>query len=155
MAKSFCRVEMLGNVGKDPEVRSTPGGTTVANLSVATSYRVKDAQGNWTDKTEWVNLVAFARTAEIIRDYVHKGSKLYVEGRLQTSSWDDKASGQKRYKTEVVVNDLTLLSGRDEGVGRGEGGSGGHSNPRSSSSYSTASSNDYADQGISDEDIPF
>jgi single-strand DNA-binding protein len=157
MAKSVNKVILLGNVGKDPEIRSTPGGTMVANFTLATSDRQKDAQGNWQDRTEWHNLVAFTRTAEIVRDYVKKGSKLYVEGKIQTRSWDDKESGQKRYRTEIIVNDLSLLSGRDEG-----GSSSGYS--RQSSSGSTASfdqrqpagQDDYAQSAeISDDDIPF
>ncbi len=115
MARSVNKVTLLGNVGKDPEIRSTPGGTMVANLTLATSDRQKDAQGNWQDRTEWHNLVAFTRTAEIVRDYVKKGSKLYIEGKIQTRSWDDKESGQKRYRTEIIVNELVLLSSRDEG----------------------------------------
>ena len=134
----------------------------VASFGLATSDRQKDAQGNWQDRTEWHNLVAFNRTAEIIRDYVKKGAKLYVEGKLSTSSWDDKQSGQKRYKTEIIVNDLSLLSGRgDEGA---SGGSGGYSN-RSASPSSSSSSYDQRPAGgadeyaqsaeISDDDIPF
>ena len=155
MAKSVNKVILLGNVGKDPEIRSTPGGAIVATLGLATSDRFQDAQGNWQDKTEWHNLVAFKRTAEIIRDYVKKGAKLYVEGKLSTSSWDDKQSGQKRYKTEIVVLDLSLLSGRDEG------GSGGYSRGAAASAPSydqrpAAGPNDYAQTAeISDEDIPF
>src|SRR5271168_496445 len=117
MAKSVNKVIFLGNVGKDPEIRSTPNGVIVANFTLATSDRFQDAQGNWQDRTEWHNLVTFKRTAEIVRDYVKKGTKLYVEGKLQTRSWDDKESGQKRYKTEIVVFDLSLLSGRDDGSG--------------------------------------
>ena len=116
MAKSVNKVFLLGNVGKDPEIRSTAGGTIVANFTLATSDRQKDAQGNWQDRTEWHNLVAFTRTAEIVRDYVKKGSKLYVEGKIQTRSWDDKESGAKRYRTEIIVNDLSLLSGREEAL---------------------------------------
>jgi len=160
MAKSVNKVILLGNVGKDPEIRSTPGGAIVANFTLATSDRFQDAQGNWQDRTEWHTLVAFKRTAEIIRDYVKKGSKLYVEGKLQTRSWDDKESGQKRYKTEVVVFDLSLLSGREEG-------SGGYSRPASASSSSASfdqrpaaaasgAPDDFAHQTeISDDDIPF
>ena len=74
--------------------------------------------GNWTDKTEWHNLVAFQRTAEIVRDYVKKGTQLYIEGKIQTRSWDDKESGQKKYRTEILVNDLHLLGGRGEGASR-------------------------------------
>ena len=87
MAKSVNKVILLGNVGKDPEIRATAGGMTVANFSIATTDRIKGQDGQYTDKTEWHNLVAFQRTAEIVRDYVKKGNKLYVEGRLQTSSW--------------------------------------------------------------------
>jgi single-strand DNA-binding protein len=162
MARTVNKVTLLGNVGKDPEIRSTPGGTMVANLTLATSDRQKDAQGNWQDRTEWHNLVAFTRTAEIVRDYVKKGSKLYIEGKIQTRSWDDKESGQKRYRTEIIVNELVLLSGREEGAG---GGQGGYSRAASSGSSSAASfdqrapagaSDDYAQSAeISDDDIPF
>jgi single-strand DNA-binding protein len=158
MAKSVNKVILLGNVGKDPEIRSTPGGTMVASFSLATSDRQKDAQGNWQDRTEWHNLVAFTRLAEIVRDYVKKGSKLFIEGKIQTRSWDDKESGQKRYRTEIIVNDLSLLSGRDEG-------SGGYSRSTQSSSQSSsaqfdqrqpAGADDVAHSAeISDEDIPF
>ena len=111
--KSVNKVILLGNVGKDPEIRSTGGGTLVANFSIATSDRSKTASGEWVDHTEWHNLVAYGRTAEIIRDYVRKGSKLYVEGKIQTRSWDDKTSGEKKYRTEIIVSELALLSGRD------------------------------------------
>ena len=80
MSKTVNKVLLLGNVGKDPEIASTNGGTLVAKLSLATSERFKDKQGEWQERTEWHNLVAYARGAEILRDYVHKGSKLFVEG---------------------------------------------------------------------------
>jgi single-strand DNA-binding protein len=155
MARGVNKVILLGNVGKDPEIRSTQGGMQVAKFTLATTERTKDQTGNWNDKTEWHNLVAFGRTAEIIRDYVKKGSQIYVEGKISTSSWDDKESGQKKYRTEILVNDLQLLGGR------GEGASGGGNYERSSNSrsnstpYSGGSAPDYADQGITDEDIPF
>jgi single-strand DNA-binding protein len=155
MAKSVNKVILLGNVGKDPEIRSTPGGTMVANFTLATSDRFQDQQGNWQDRTEWHNLVAFKRTAEIVRDYVKKGSKLYIEGKIQTRTWDDK-EGVKHYKTEILVNDLSLLSGREEG-------SGGYSRSASSSSSAAsfdqrppAGQDDVAQSAeISDDDIPF
>jgi len=163
MARSVNKVTLLGNVGKDPEIRSTPSGVMVANLTLATSDLQKDAQGNWQDRTEWHNLKAFNRTAEIVRDYVKKGSKLYIEGKITTNSWDDKESGQKRYKTEILVNELVLLSGREEGSGGGQGGY-----TRAASSSSSAASfdqrpapaagghDDYAQSAeISDDDIPF
>jgi single-strand DNA-binding protein len=155
MAKSVNKVILLGNVGKDPEIRSTPGGTMVASFSLATSDRYQDQQGNWQDRTEWHNLVAFKRTAEIIRDYVKKGSKLYVEGRIQTRSWDDK-EGAKHYKTEIIINDLSLLSGREEGSG---GYSRGASASSSASTYDQRppAGQDEVTQSteISDDDIPF
>ena len=153
MAKSVNKIILLGNVGKDPEFRATPGGMTVANFSLATTDRAKDQSGNWTDRTEWHNLVAFQRTAEIVRDYVKKGSKLYVEGKIQTRSWEDKTSGEKKYRTEVLVNELVLLSGR------GEGGDGGSYNRGGSSSYDQRSSGPADDlvssTEITDDDIPF
>jgi single-strand DNA-binding protein len=155
MAKSVNKVILLGNVGKDPEIRATAGGMTVANFSIATTDRIKGQDGQFTDKTEWHNLVAFQRTAEIVRDYVKKGNKLYVEGRLQTSSWDDKATGQKKYKTEIIVSDLSLLSGRGEGSGESTGGYT-KSNTASYDQRTPASSQpEYADTGITDDDIPF
>jgi single-strand DNA-binding protein len=162
MAKSVNKVILLGNVGKDPEMRSTGTGTVVANFTLATGDRFQDAQGNWQERTEWHNLVAFKRTAEIVRDYVKKGSKLYIEGKIQTRSWDDKETGAKRYRTEIIVNDLSLLSGRDDSSG---GGGYSRSSSSSSSSNSTAASmdqrqpaaqDDYSQAAeISDDDIPF
>ena len=155
MAKGVNKVFLLGNVGKDPEIRTTQGGMTVASFSLATADRHKDQQGNWADKTEWHNLVCFQRTAEIVRDYVKKGSQIFVEGKIQTRSWDDKTSGEKKYRTEILVNELSLLGGRGEsGSGGSERSSGGYSQ-RSSAPVASAPSNDYADQGITDEDIPF
>ena len=152
MAKSVNKVILLGNVGKDPEIRSTASGMIVANFSIATTDRIKGQDGQFTDKTEWHNLVAFQRTAEIVRDYVKKGNKLYIEGRLQTSSWDDKTSGQKKYKTEIIVSDLSLLSGRGEG-----GGEGGSYSKSNTASYGSAPSSQpsYDETTITDDDIPF
>lgn len=110
--KSINRVTLLGRAGKDPEIKSTAGGTTVANLSLATEERYKDSAGNWQSRTEWHNLVAFKRTAEIFQQYVRKGSQLYVEGKIQTRSWEK--DGQKHYRTEILVNDLVLLDGPKE-----------------------------------------
>ena len=158
MAKSVNKVILLGNVGKDPEVRSTGGGTMVANFTLATSDRFQDAQGNWQDRTEWHNLVAFKRTAEIVRDYVKKGSKLYIEGKIQTRSWEDKDTKAKRYKTEIIVNDLSLLSGRDDGGGysRSTTGASGQSAAVNEDQRPPAGQDDFAQSAeISDDDIPF
>jgi single-strand DNA-binding protein len=151
MARSVNKVTLLGNVGKDPEIRSTPSGVMVASLTLATSDRQKDQQGNWQDHTEWHNLKAFNRTAEIVRDYVKKGSKLYVEGKITTNSWEDKETRQKRYRTEILVNELVLLSGRDDGAGgSSRGGSAGFDQRPATSAEDL---NQAAE--ISDDDIPF
>jgi single-strand DNA-binding protein len=152
MSKGINKSFLLGNVGKDPEIRSTTGGSLVASFSLATADRQKDGQGNWQDKTEWHNLVAFNRTAEIVRDYVKKGTQLFIEGKIQTRSWDDRETGQKKYRTEIFVYDLTLLGGPSEQSGNGNGYS------RSNASYASAGrapQEEYADQGITDDDIPF
>ena len=154
MAKGVNKVFLLGNVGKDPEIRSTAGGMTVASFTLATADRKKEG-ANWVDSTEWHNIVCFQRTAEVVRDYVKKGSQILVEGKITNRSWDDKESGQKRYKTEILVNELTLLGG---GPGRGEGAStGGYSksNTASFDQRTPSSQPDYADTGITDDDIPF
>jgi len=154
MAKSVNKVILLGNVGKDPEIRATAGGMTVANFSIATTDRIKGQDGQYTDKTEWHNLVAFQRTAEIIRDYVKKGTQLLIEGKIQTRSWDDKTSGEKKYKTEILCNELTLLGGKPSG----EGASAGGYSKSASTSYdqrTPANPADYSDVGITDDDIPF
>ncbi len=156
MAKGVNKVLLLGNVGKDPEIRSTTGGTLVATFGLATADRRKDQQGNWQDTTEWHNIVVYGRTAEIVRDYVKKGKELFIEGKIQSRSWDDKETGQKKYRTEIIVNELTLLGGASGG--RSEGGStGGYSksNTASFDQRTPASQPDYADTGITDDDIPF
>ncbi len=154
MAKSVNKVILLGNVGKDPEIRTTGGGIMVAKMPLATSSNQKDAQGNWQERTEWHNLVAFGRSAEIVRDYVKKGSKLYIEGRIQTSNYEDKEfPGRKVYRTEIIVNDLSLLSGREDGGGYSRSSSA----PAGGMDQRPAAANDdYAQSAeISDEDIPF
>jgi single-strand DNA-binding protein len=153
VAKGVNKAFLLGHVGKDPEIRSTTGGTLVAASSLATSDRQKDQQGNWQDKTEWHNIIAFGRTAEVVRDYVKKGTQLLIEGKIQTRSWDDRESGQRKYRTEIIVAQLTLLGGRPDESGRSSGHSDGHS--RAYGQPRTVAHDDYADQGITDEDIPF
>ena len=113
MAKSVNKVILVGNVGKDPEVKYTPSGTALAKFSIATNERFKDKSGEWQDRTEWHNVLAWERLAEIVGEYVRKGSKIYIEGKLQTSNWQDRQSGEKRYRTEIVARDLVLLGSRD------------------------------------------
>lgn len=153
MAKSVNKVILIGNLGKDPEVKYTPGGTPVAKFSLATNERFKDKSGEWQDRTEWHNIVAFQRLAEIVGEYVKKGSKLYIEGRLQTSSWDDRESGQKKYRTEIIAGDLVLLSGRGEDAGGSRASSAHSFDQRGSGSSAPEPEPDSAT--ITDDDIPF
>jgi len=154
MAKGVNKVFLLGNVGKDPEIRASQGGMTIASFTLATADRQKDAQGNWQDKTEWHNLVAFQRTAEVVRDYVKKGTQLFIEGKIQTRSWDDKETGVKKYRTEILVNELSLL-GKPGGGGEGGGGYSKSSSASYGGGAAPAAAPDFADQGITDDDIPF
>ena len=153
MPKCVNRTFLLGNVGKDPQIKFTLGGIA-ANFSLATTDRERDQQGNWTDRTEWHNLVAYGRTAEIVRDYVSKGSQLFIQGRIQTRSWDDKQSGQKRYRTEIYVQDLTML-GNSQGVdgtyyrGRRKHNALRKENP------APQFEQEYKDQELSPDEIPF
>lgn len=141
MAKGVNKVFLLGNLGKDLEIRASAGGMAFANFSLATPDRRKDSQGEWQDYTEWHNILAIGRTAEIIRDYCKKGDKIFIEGKIQTRSWDDKESGQKRYRTEILIDQLTLLGTKSGGD--------------SSRSSGASQSQDYEDGGITDDDIPF
>ncbi|HZD95376.1 MAG TPA: single-stranded DNA-binding protein [Candidatus Sulfotelmatobacter sp.] len=154
MAKSVNKVILVGNLGKDPEVKYTPSGVPVAKFSLATNERYKDKAGEWQDRTEWHNIVAWQRLAEIVGEYVKKGSKLYIEGRIQTSSWEDKQSGEKKYRTEIVANDLVLLSGRGDGGGEHEGRSSRGAAAGSSFDQRTHA-DEHAPTEITDEDIPF
>lgn len=115
--KSLNKVQIIGRLGKDPELRYTSNGVAVATLSVATNSRYKDGE-EWKDQTEWHRVVLWERTAEVAGEYLKKGSQVYIEGRLQTRSYDDK-EGVKRYTTEIVGRDLILLGGKGEGKGGG------------------------------------
>jgi len=104
------KVILVGNLGKDPELRYTPGGQAVATFSLATTERRTDKNCQRQEKTEWHNIVAFGKTAELINQYLKKGRSCYLEGKIQTRSWDDK-DGVKKYKTEIVVNVVQFLGG--------------------------------------------
>lgn len=111
---------LIGNLGQDPELRNTAGGTAVCTLRLATTERRKGADGNWSDHTEWHTVVAFGRTAENVAKFCKKGKQVFVEGRIQTRKWQDK-SGQDRYSTEIVSDNIRFLGGGGGGGG-GEGG---------------------------------
>jgi single-strand DNA-binding protein len=153
--KSVNKVILIGNLGKDPEVKYTPSGTPVAKLTLATNERYKDKDGQWQDRTEWHNIVLWQRLAEIAGEYLKKGGKVYIEGRLQTRSWDDKQTNQKRYMTEVVASDLVLLGGRSEGgeFSRGAAAGGNNFDQRVPENEPVAAA--AGASPISDEDIPF
>lgn len=121
MARGVNKVILIGNLGGDPEVRYTPSGAAVVNVNLATNESWTDRSGERQERTEWHRLVLWSKLAEIAGQYLRKGSKVFVEGRLQTRSWDDQG-GQKRYTTEVVVNDLQMLDGRGEGGDAGAPG---------------------------------
>ena len=154
MAKSVNKVILIGNLGKDPEVKYTPAGMAVANFSLATNERYKDKEGQWQDRTEWHNVVAWQRLAEIAGEYLKKGRSVYIEGRLQTRSWDDK-DGQKHYKTEVVANDLVLLGGREAGEGASSGRTRGAAAGGSDFDQRAPEADVAHSTTITDEDIPF
>lgn len=121
MARGVNKVILLGNLGFDPEVRHTQSGTTVANLRLATTERVRarggsDSGGEWEDRTEWHRVVLFGRTAETAGQYLKKGNQVYIEGRIQTRKWQDQ-QGNDRYSTEVVGYQMIMLGG---GGGRGQ-----------------------------------
>ena len=159
MARGVNKVILIGNLGSDPEVRYTPDGVAVANFSVATSESWKDRNtGERQERTEWHRLVLWRQLAEIASKYLKKGAKIYVEGRLQTRSWDDQ-SGQKRYTTEIVVNDMQMLDSRGEG-GEGGGRDAGRSftdRPASGQSAGPAAQPDAPPPpgGYDDDDLPF
>jgi single-strand DNA-binding protein len=122
MARGINKVILIGNLGQDPEVRFTPSGTAVANLNVATTDTWMDRQsGQRQERTEWHRIVLFNKTAEIAQQYLNKGSKVYIEGRLQTRKWQDQ-NGQDRYSTEVVCNDMQMLDSRGGGGGGQQSG---------------------------------
>jgi single-strand DNA-binding protein len=152
VAKSVNKVILIGNLGKDPELKHTSGGTAVAKFTLATNDRFKDKDGNFQDRTEWHNITCWSRLAEIASEYLKKGRTVYVEGSLRTDSWDDKQTGQKRYSTYINASDLVLLGG-----GRGE--EGGRSFSRGND-FDQSGHNDFDSGGsrgteITDDDIPF
>ncbi len=123
-SRGINKVILVGNVGQDPETRYMPSGGAVTNLSIATSETWKDKNtGENQERTEWHRVVFYQRLAEIVAEYVKKGSKIYVEGSLRTNSWEK--DGVKRYTTEIIANEMQMLDGRGEGKGMSDGDGGG------------------------------
>ena len=151
MSGSINKVILVGRLGRDPEVRSTPSGATVAKFSIATDEKFTDRSGERQERTEWHNIVAWAKLAEICGQYLKKGKLVYIEGSLRTDSWDDKETGQKKYRTEIIARDMQMLDrkGDDEGGGGSWSGGGGR-NSGSSGSGPAPSGPD-----VDDDDVPF
>jgi len=152
--RSVNKVILIGHLGRDAETKFTPGGISVTRFSVATNRRWKDQQsGEWKEETNWTDVVHWR--GENVANYLLKGTRVYIEGRLQTRSWEDKNTNQKKYMTEVVANDLVLLGGRGEGSGdeggssRARGASANHFDQRTPEPEPAGSG------PITDEDIPF
>ncbi len=164
MARGINKVILIGNLGRDPETRYTQGGSAVTNLRIATAESWKDRQtGEQQERTEWHSVVCFARLGEIAGEYLRKGSKVYIEGRLQTRKWQDK-EGQDRYTTEIVANDMQMLDSRGGDAGdapmRSTGartpparGDSRAEPPRGAPAYDASATSDFADD--LDDDIPF
>lgn len=147
---SVNKVILVGRLGKDPEVKTTPSGQTVAKFSLATDEKFTDKSGQRQERTEWHNIVAWGKLAEICGNYLRKGKQVYLEGSIRTDSWDDKESGQKRYRTEIIVNNMQMLGSRDDGGGRGNYESGG-GYAGAGASRGPAASNNFEE----DDDVPF
>ena len=153
--RGINKVILIGNVGEQPEFRTTNNGATVATLSLATSETWKDKNtGHEQQRTEWHNIKAFNRLAEIIREFVQKGMKIYIEGSLRTDSWNDRHTGEKKFKTEIIANELQILSKKGElGAGGVEPEEQAFTPARSPPKQNTSSNK--VQQQFYDDDIPF
>ena len=153
MARGVNKVILVGNLGRDPEVKYTASGAAVTNVTIATSESWNDKQtGEKQEKTEWHRVVFFRRLAEIAGEYLRKGSQVYIEGKLQTRKWQDQ-NGQDRYTTEIVANEMQMLGSRgDEGAPRAQQGGGGFRNNQQSQQ---SQSEPAGDSDFADDDIPF
>lgn len=161
MAKDLNKVMIIGRLGKDPEMRFTPNGAPVTNFTVAAGRQWKDPNGETREETEWFSVVVWNKLAEICNQYLTKGSRVYIEGRLQTRSWDDQQTGEKKYRTEVVASDMIILDSRNEnappqrGGGYSDGPRGGGRPSRDTSANDYGRGGSYNEPDIGDDDIPF
>ncbi|MGZ4808750.1 MAG: single-stranded DNA-binding protein [Thermoanaerobaculia bacterium] len=141
------KVILVGRLGKDPEIRSTPSGTSVARFSLATDEKFTDRNGEKQERTEWHNIVAWGKLAEICGQYLKKGKLVYIDGSIRTDSWDDKESGQKKYRTEIVANTMKMLDRKGD-----EGGGGSYAGASRKSSTTTGAGTETMED---DEEVPF
>lgn len=155
MARGVNKVILIGNLGRDPEVRYTPSGVAVANITMATSEAWKDkTSGEMQERTEWHRVVMYQRLAEIVGEYLRKGSKVYIEGRLQTRKWQDKTTGQDRYTTEIIADSMQMLDSKG-GAGDGSSYERPASNNAPASNHNAAAANNAPPLDNFDDDIPF
>jgi single-strand DNA-binding protein len=156
-AGGLNKVMLIGNLGADPELRYTPNGQAVCDVRLATNESWMDKNGQKQERTEWHRIVFWGKPAEIVKQYMGKGQRMYIEGRLQTRSWDDK-EGNKRYSTEIVANDFMFLSSRDGAPAREGGSYESRGNGRGGNGFRAPSDGppeDFAPSNASDDDIPF
>ncbi len=142
MAKDLNKAMLIGRLGQDPELKYTQSGVAVVSFSVATGMKWKDQEGNWQERTEWHNAKAWRGLAETCSNYLKKGSKVYIEGRLETSNWEDE-NKKKHYKTEIVIDEMIMLDSK--GSGEGNGSQGSYTTTKPAAGKSTAT----------DDDLPF
>ena len=153
------KVILVGNLGKDPEVRALEGGRKVANLTLATSEKFKDKEGNQQERTEWHRLSVWGPQAEVAEKYLRKGSQIYAEGKLRTREYEQE--GQKKYSTEIQVDNFTMLGSRGDGQGGGQGGDsggsygGGNSGGSGASRGSSGPANNPPFNDSEPDDLPF
>jgi single-strand DNA-binding protein len=148
MAGTVNRVILVGRLGKDPEIRSLPSGTSVTKFSIATDERFTDKSGEKQERTEWHNIVAWGKLAEICGQYLRKGKLVFIEGSIRTDSWDDKETGQKKYRTEIIAQNMQMLDKKGDDEGGGYSGGGGYRKPASSGAPAGPAIDD-------DDEVPF
>lgn len=149
MARDLNKVMIIGRLGADPEMRFTPSGSPVTSLRVAAGRQWRDSAGEAHDETEWFSVVAWNKLAEICNQYLSKGTRVYIEGRLQTRSWEDQQSGQTRYRTEVIASDMIILDSRDSRPIRDD------DTPSREPGRTSSRGEHQPPYDIGDEDIPF
>jgi single-strand DNA-binding protein len=148
MPGTVNRVILVGRLGKDPEVRSLPSGTSVTKFSIATDERFTDKSGEKQERTEWHNIVAWGKLAEICGQYLRKGKLVFIEGSIRTDSWDDKETGQKKYRTEIIAQNMQMLDKKGDDEGGSYSGGGGYRKPASSGASAGPAIDD-------DDEVPF
>jgi len=159
MAKDLNKVMLIGRLGTEPELRYTQQGVPITTFRMAISRQWRDGEGNSRDETEWFTVVAWNRLAEICNEHLNKGARVYIEGRLQNRSWDDQQTGEKRFRTEIIANDMIILEGRQGGrpelddFSQDRGTYGGARSAGGPRGGNRSISDDQG--GFSDDDIPF